>query len=63
MCHVGQECLTDGGDMDPYVLILCMLLVGSGSFWAGSGFTFLLFDWPSAKAIGPDVHDLRRASE
>jgi uncharacterized membrane protein len=41
--------------MDPFILLLRLLHIGSAIFWVGSAFTFFLFVSPSAKAIGPDA--------
>ncbi len=42
--------------MDPLLLVLRVLHIGSGIFWVGAAFAFFLFVAPSAKAIGPDAH-------
>ena len=42
--------------MDPVVLLLRVLHIGSGVFWVGSAFAFFLFVSPSAKALGPDAY-------
>jgi uncharacterized membrane protein len=41
--------------MDPFLLLLRVLHIGSGIFWVGAAFTFLLFVNPSAKALGTDA--------
>ena len=41
--------------MDPLLLLLRVLHIGSGIFWVGAAFTFFLFVSPSAKAIGTDA--------
>ena len=40
--------------MDPVVLLLCVLHIGSGIFWVGSAFAFFVFVQPSARSLGPD---------
>ncbi len=41
--------------MDPLVIALRVLHIGTGVFWVGAAFTFFGFVEPTAKRLGPDA--------
>ncbi len=43
-----------GERVDPVLLLLRVLHIGSGIFWVGSAFAFFFFFQPSARALGPE---------